>query len=294
VSLRSELGFGLRLAVAGGRTALGRLLLIASGIALGVGLLLSTLGVFPAENAVERRRLARELEVFGPGPVPADRYLASRTSTVFRDRSIAVTYLAPVGDPAPAPWLGRVLGPGEIVASPDLAHLVASPEGALLRPRLPGPIVGTLDPRWLLHPGELVAYVGADADDLGRHAEVVTGFSLEPVRYEAVGVPAYERPLFQVAFLVSVGLLIPILVFVVTGARLSASARESRRFGSSEARRRRLGWSPRARASSPGWSVARWAWRCSCSPVPCSLTSRHQAIAGSPPTSRRHPPSSPP
>jgi cell division protein FtsX len=97
-----------------------------------------------------------------------------------------------------------------------------------MRPRLPGPIVGTLERRWLLHPGELVAYVGATREDLGRHPDVVTGFGLEPVRHDATGVAAYERPLFQVAFLVSVGLLIPILVFVVTGARLSASARETR------------------------------------------------------------------
>ena len=228
MNLPSELALGLRLTVAGGRATLGRLLLIASGIALAVGLLLSTLGIFPAENAVERRRLARELEVFGPGPVPADRYDAWQTSTEFRDRSIALRYLAPVGDPAPAPWLGQILGPNEIVASPDLADLLASPEGTLLRPRLPGPIVGTLERRWLLHPGELVAFVGATREGLGRHPDVVTGFGLAPVRHDAVGVPAYERPLFQVAFVVSIGLLIPILVFVVTGARLSASARESR------------------------------------------------------------------
>jgi cell division protein FtsX len=228
VSLRTELGLGLRLAVAGGRRAFGRLLLIASGIALGVGLLLSTLGVFAAEEAVERRRLARELEVDGLAPVPADHYLTTRTSTAFGEREITLTYLAPVGRAAPAPWLGRVLEPDEIVASPGLAELLASSEGALLRPRFPGPIVGTLDPRWLLHPGELVAYVGAEADDLGRHAEVVTGFGLGPVRRQVAGVPAYERPLFQVAFFVAVGLLIPIVVFVVTGARLSASARELR------------------------------------------------------------------
>jgi cell division protein FtsX len=228
VSVRSDVALGLRLAVAGGGQALARLLLIASGIALGVGLLLSTLGVFPAENAVERRRLARELEVFGPGPVPADRYDAWQTTTVFRDRSIALRYMAPVGEPAPAPWLGRVLEPNEIMASPDLADLLASPEGALLRTRLPGPIVGTLERRWLLRPGELVAYVGARSENLGRHPDVVTGFGLEPVRDEDLGVPAYERPLFQVAFLVAVGLLIPILVFVITGARLSASARETR------------------------------------------------------------------
>ena len=229
MSLRSDLGLGLRLAVAGGRQALARLLLIASGIALGVGLLLSTLGIFPAEEAVDRRRLARDFEVLeGRVEPPAAHHLMDRASTTFGDRSIDVTYLAAVGRPAPPPWLPRVLAPGELVMSPALGDLLASPEGTLLRPRFPGRVVATLQERWLLHPGELAAYVGSRPEDLGREAEVVTGFGLDPVRQDFTGVPAYERPLFQVAFLVSVGLLIPILVFVVTGARLSASARESR------------------------------------------------------------------
>ena len=229
MSVGSDLGLGLRLAVAGGRSTVARLLLIGSGIALGVGLLLSTLGIFPAEEAVERRRLARELEVPDrPREAPEDRYLATVTSTTFGDRRIAITYLAPVGMPEAPAWLPGVLAPTDIVASPELATLLRTPDGALLRPRFPGAIVGTLPERWLLHPGELVAYVGAEPDELGRHPEVVVGFGLEPAHRAQIHVPAYERPLFQVAFLVAVGLLIPILVFVVTGARLSASARESR------------------------------------------------------------------
>jgi cell division protein FtsX len=229
VSARSELALGLRLAVAGGRQSLTRLLLIASGIALGVGLLLTTLGIFPAENAVTRRGAAREFEVLnGRGPAPSDHYLVDRTSTTYGDREIVATYLATVGSPSPPPWLPQVPAAGELVVSPDLAELLAAPEGGLLRPRFPGRVVATLEDRWLLHPGELVSYVGAEPAELEPRPEIAIGFGLDLEGHASVDIPAYERPLFQVAFLVSIGLLIPIVVFVVTGARLSASARESR------------------------------------------------------------------
>jgi cell division protein FtsX len=231
VSARSDLRLGLRLAVAGGRPSLTRLLLIASGIALGVGLLLSVLGIFPAEAAVERRQAARQFDlVEGDEAAPPDHLLLDYAETIFGEEPIAITYVAPVGQPSRPPWLAEIPGRGEIVASPDLAELLASPDGALLRPRLPGEVVDTLDDRWLLHPGELVAYVGAVAEDLSPHREVATGLGMDPEHHggAVISVPAIERPLFQVSFLVCVGLLIPIVVFVVTGARLSASARESR------------------------------------------------------------------
>jgi cell division protein FtsX len=231
VTLRSDLGLGLRLSVGAGRQGLARLLLIASGIALAVGLLLSALGIFPAEDAVERRQGARLVRTLDPGESgPPDRLLADDAGTAFDNEPIISMFLAPEGDHPPVPpWLDRTLAPGEIVASPALAELLASDEGALLRPRFPGRVIATLDERWLLRPGELVAYVGAEPRELSRHHEVVEGFGPHP---EYLGQPSegvsIEQPLFQVTFLVSIGLLIPIVAFVVTGSRLSASARESR------------------------------------------------------------------
>ena len=230
MSLSSDLGLGVRLAGAGGRHAFARLLLIGSGIALGVGLLLSTLGIFPAEEAVERRQGARLIRVADPGePRPTDRLLLGYGGTTFGDEQVEAFLLAPMGSPPTPPWLDEYPAPGEIVASPRLAELLASPEGGLLRPRFPGRVVATLEDRWLRTPGELVAYVGAKPGDL-PFRDVVEGFGPHP-EYAGVvdeGGFAIEEPLSQVAFLISIGLLIPILVFVVTGARLSASARESR------------------------------------------------------------------
>lgn len=227
----SDLRLGLRLAVGAGRQGFVRLLLIASGIALAVGLLLASLGIFPAEDAVERRQGARLIRTLDPGESgPPDRLLVDEAGTAFGDESIVTTFMAPEADRPPVPpWLSRIPAPGEIVASPALASLLASSEGALLRPRFPGPVIATLDERWLLRPGELVAYVGAEPRELSRYRGVVEGFRPHP---EYLGLPdegvSIEQPLFQVTFLVSIGLLIPIIAFVVTGSRLSASARESR------------------------------------------------------------------
>ena len=176
----SDLRLGLRLAVGAGRQGFVRLLLIASGIALAVGLLLASLGIFPAEDAVERRQGARLVRTLDPGESgPPDRLLVDEAGTAFGDESIVTTFMAPEGDRPPVPpWLSRIPRPGEIVASPALASLLASSEGALLRPRFPGPVIATLDERWLLRPGELVAYVGAEPRELSRYRGVVRGSAL--------------------------------------------------------------------------------------------------------------------
>ena len=226
----SDLRLGLRLAVGGGRQSVTRLFLIASGIALAVGLLLAALGIFPAERAAQRRQGARLIRALDPGESgPADRLFVDEAVTSFGDEEIYETFMAAEGDGSLVPpWLNRIPKPEEIVASPALAELLASPEGALLRPRFPGTVIATLDERWLLRPGELVAYVGAEPRELSRYREVVKGFGPHPEYADVPSGISIEQPLYQVSFLVSVGLLIPIVVFVATGARLSASARESR------------------------------------------------------------------
>jgi cell division protein FtsX len=230
VSRASDLRLGLRLAVGGGRQSVTRLFLIASGIALAVGLLLAALGILPAEEAVQQRQGARLIRTLDPGQSgPSDRLLVDEAGTSFGDEEIQETFMAAENDRSPVPpWLDRIPEPGEIVASPALAELLTSPEGALLRPRFPSTVIATLDERWLLRPGELVAYVGAERSELSKYRGVVTGFGPHPEYTDVPSEISFEQPLYQVAFLVSVGLLIPIVVFVATGARLSASARESR------------------------------------------------------------------
>jgi hypothetical protein len=148
--------------------------------------------------------------------------------TAFGDDEIEVYFLASVGRPARPPWLPEIPEPGEVVASPALSALLSS-DRTLLRPRFPGEIAATIDERWVTHPGELIAVVGLEADDLPGHALVATSRPAVPEEHVAVTDDfAIDRPLVQVSFLVSIGLLLPVVVFIVTGARLSASARESR------------------------------------------------------------------
>jgi len=52
------------------------------------------------------------------------------------------------------PGVAALPGPGELVASPALARLLASPEGALLRERLNYPTVGTIADAGLASPSE--------------------------------------------------------------------------------------------------------------------------------------------
>jgi ABC-type antimicrobial peptide transport system permease subunit len=229
VSRSPDLGLGLRLAIGAGRRGLARLFLIAIGIALAVGLLFTALGIFWAEEAVDERETARQFLHARRSGSP-DHLLVEYADTAFGDRPITIRFLAAVGEPSPPPWLERLPEPGEIVASRALADLLASDVGAVLRPRLPGVVVDTLADQWTLHPGELVAYVGVERGELRtRRASIVVGYGRENqgVDSGASGF-AVDQPLTQVLFLVSVGLLIPIVVFVATGARLSASARESR------------------------------------------------------------------
>jgi hypothetical protein len=231
VSRVSDLRLGLRLAVGGGRQSVTRLFLIASGIALAVGLLLAALGIFPAEAAVQEREGERLIRALDRGEVGSpDRLLVDYSDTAFREESdIHTVLLSSEGNRAPVPpWLDRIPAPDEIVASPALAELLASEQGALLRPRFPGTLIATLDEGWLLRPGELIAYVGAEPSELSRYREVVKGFGPHPEYHDISTGIGIEQPLFQVTFLVSIGLLIPIIAFVVTGSRLSASARESR------------------------------------------------------------------
>jgi hypothetical protein len=228
---------GVRLTLGGGRQAIGRLLLTGVAVSLAVGLLLSALGVFVAEGARDRRMNARaEVNLFEGEPVPKDHLLVAYSGVSrFRDRDIETRFIAPVGDDAPVPpALSRMLQPGEMAVSPALAELLESSQGALLRPRYPGRIVEIIDPAWLIEPGELVAFLGVTPEEISRNnRSIVTDFGLDTNDQDQGEMTTFadniiDNPLFQAIFLASIGLLVPIAVFIATATRLSAAAREAR------------------------------------------------------------------
>jgi hypothetical protein len=230
------LSLGIRLSLGGGRQAIGRLLLAGASVSLAVGLLLSALGAFAAESALDRRIDARaEINLLEGKPIPDDHVLMAYSGVGrFRGQDIETRFVATVGDRPPVPpWLSRWPGPGEMVVSPALAELLEAPVGALLRPRYQGRIVQTLDPEWLIERDELAAYIGVRPEEIPRiNRLVVTGFGPDP-RYPSQGeetsfAESIQQPIFQAVFLVSIGLLVPIAVFIATATRLSAAAREAR------------------------------------------------------------------
>lgn len=236
MKIGSILSLGIRLSLGGGHQAIGRLLLAGASVSLAVGLLLSAVGAFVAEGALDRRIDARaEVNLFEGEPIPDDHLLVAYSGVGrFRGRDIETRFVAAVGDRPPVPpWLSQLPGPGEMVVSPALAELLGSPEGALLRPRYPERIVQILEPQWLIERDELAAYIGVTPEAMSRNnRSVVTGFGLVPNDpshgEQASFAESIQQPIFQAVFLVSIGLLVPIAVFIATATRLSAAAREAR------------------------------------------------------------------
>jgi hypothetical protein len=222
-------GLGLRLALAGGRQGLVRQALMAAGVGVGVALLIGGLGVPSVIEARHAREIART--PFSPlykaveAHIPPDHLLMASVFDRFQDRALSRQLVAGIGEAPRPPGVERLPGPGELVISPALAELLASPQGSLLRPRLPGRVVGTIGSEGLVFPRELVAYVGAEPETLrALEAAPITRFGWEG-DFQVDPAPIGLRILVLIG---AVALLVPILVFVATSTRLSAASRERR------------------------------------------------------------------
>jgi len=223
VTKRSTIALGLRLAVGGGRAALVRLLLMAGGVALGVGLLIGGLGIVPAIQARHLREIART-PVIGAEHRREDVLLWIPNGDRIGHRDLLRYTVAAIGRAPVPPGLDRAPGPDELFVSPALAEILPTATGRLVRPRLPGRLSGLIGQQGLLGPDELVAYVGVrpsavEADD--APPAVSFGEDLSVKR----PIPLGLKLLILMGVL---GLLVPILVFVATSTRLSAASRERR------------------------------------------------------------------
>ena len=212
-----DLRLGLRLALGARRGAWLRLALTALGTGIGVVVLLVAASVPHAVNRNHDRSVAVEVSSEPIAGVHPLRMLDS--STEYHGDSIRLEYLKGPG-PVP-PGLSRLPGPGELVVSPALAHLLTSSGGALLRPRFPGQVIGTIGKDGLTGPASMIAYIGASGSMEG--SEPVYSFG-EP------GPPGQPIPVLLWVLLVVgvVVLLFPVFVFVVTASRLSGAERDRR------------------------------------------------------------------
>ncbi|MEV4656779.1 FtsX-like permease family protein [Micromonospora sp. NPDC049301] len=214
--------FGLRLAVAGGREALTRLVIIASAVAVGAGLLLVTLAGLNAVNA----QLTRYASLYPSASAEGggDPLWWSTREDYFRGDQIVRIDVAASGQGSPTPvGIPETPGPGEYYLSPELTTLLAATPAAELADRYPGRKLGTIGEAALPSPDALVVIVGHTVDDVAAlpHARQLT----------SVGADTPALPETVVDLIVGViagGLLFPVLIFIGTATRLSAARREQR------------------------------------------------------------------
>jgi hypothetical protein len=214
-----DLALGARLALIGGPDARWRAALTAGGVALGVTLLLFAASV-PHMVSAHNHRVAARAVVASPKP---GRLLLLTGGTTYRGDSITVDSIQGTSErPVLPPGIDRLPKPGEMLASPALASLLRSDQGAALRRRLHSRIVGTIGPSGLAGPAELFAYRGAD-DLLDRpYATPVKSFGVS-------GDNDYQGPIISIlVILMVVALLLPIGVFVATASRFGSEQRNIR------------------------------------------------------------------
>ncbi|MCX5065210.1 ABC transporter permease [Micromonospora lupini] len=213
--------FGLRLAVAGGREALTRLLVIAAAVAIGSGLLLTTLAGVNAVNAQLTRYASIYPQASAGGDV--DPLAWSTRQDYFHGEQIIRIDVAATGPTAPTPvGIPATPDPGEYYASPALRALLAAHPADQLGDRFPGRDLGTVGPAALTSPDTLLVVVGGTPDDIAKlpQARQVTNVG------DAPALP--ETTVNLILGVIAGGLLFPVLIFIGTATRLSAARREQR------------------------------------------------------------------
>ncbi|HZM83918.1 MAG TPA: FtsX-like permease family protein [Candidatus Limnocylindrales bacterium] len=216
--------FGLRLAVAGGRAAVARLVIIASAVALGVALLLAVLASVNALNAQFGRYAWMSSTSASADAVTADSVWWLHRSDYFDGQLIERIDVAATGPGAPVPpGILRLPGPGEFYASPALSEKLSSTPAAQLAERFPGNEIGTIGSAALPSPGSLVVVIGHTPGELSQlpGAERVSAITTT-----WPGIPTAALNL--ILSVVGAGLLLPVLIFIAIATRLSAARREQR------------------------------------------------------------------
>ncbi|MGS0686447.1 FtsX-like permease family protein [Nakamurella sp. GG22] len=234
-----DLRLGLLLVVNGGRSTWVRLSCSAVGIGLCTTVLLLAAAMGPALDARDGRSDTMTPQLVSPWwttdetpPVGSlsepGSFAANDYEIPYRQQPVRSTDLSTTAEnlskAQPPPGVDRFPGPGELVVSPSLLDLLGSPDGAQLRPRVAGEIIGSIGPEGLLGPGELRVYRGTTATADIDSNTVATGWGMT---IPPLGDPmAVFAPALTVAGTAIVG--VPLLIFVWLMSRLGSAASDRR------------------------------------------------------------------
>ena len=212
---------GLRLTWSAGRAGRLRVTLMASGSAVAAFVILTALALTGVadrqQERVENTALRR-----APAANTSTSLRGEAISDGWNKRELRRVVLAVVGPDAPVPpGLDRLPRAGEVALSPALAGLVRTePLVALRFPQRP---VENISSDGLVEPGQLLAYVGVAPNELQPAAWPISGFG-DPSAKSKLN-PGAAR---TISLLLLLTLVVPVLMFMVTCARLSATARDQR------------------------------------------------------------------
>jgi hypothetical protein len=229
---------GLQLALRGGREAAVRLIVIVLAVAIGVGLLLSTLAGINAVNTQNARYAWLET---GFTPDSAARPGAPTSNLAwwwvgedtFDGKSVGRVEVAAIGPNSPVPpGIPHLPAPGEYYASPALSTLIHSTPSAELGARYPGHEVGVIGNAALPAPDSLLIVIGRTArqvrDAGGGLISSISTVAPGDCGGCAIGVGINPNGMDLVLGVVALAVLFPVLVFIGAATRLSAARREQR------------------------------------------------------------------
>ncbi|WP_202862617.1 FtsX-like permease family protein [Antricoccus suffuscus] len=222
----------------GGREAIARLALIAIAVAIGAGLLLTTIASLNAVHTQNDRYAWLET-----GFVAQAAQSESTTDPLwwelqpdyYQGQLIGRVDLAATGPDSPIPpGIKALPEAGEFYASPALAELLAATPADQLGDRYPGKQIGTIGATGLPSPDSLIIIIGHSAADLSQsgHARQVSSISTTtPAECDggcAALVGIDSNGITLILSVVAVTLLFPVLIFIGGATRLSAARREQR------------------------------------------------------------------
>ncbi|MEV6975610.1 FtsX-like permease family protein [Kitasatospora sp. NPDC093806] len=229
------IAFALRLAVSGGREALARLAVITAAVAVGVGLLLSTLASINAvDKANDRLLWTNSGTASRTETAPVDPLWWWAHGDYHDGKEIFRVDVAATGPTSPVPpGLYRLPAPGEYYASPALTERLRATPAGELGDRFPGRPVGVLGDAALPSPDSLFLVVGRTPAEIEHmpHAGKITTIAtaLPPSCDEGCpGKGVRGDAMTLILSVVAAALIFPVVVFIGTATRLSAATREQR------------------------------------------------------------------